>query len=272
MWKFNKENPLRVVTLFSGYDSQCLALQRTGVPYDLVAWSEIDPFAIQAHDALFPQFAGRNLGDVSKIEWGGVSDFDLMTYSSPCQDFSNAGMQRGGEEGSGTRSSLLWECKRAILAKHPKYLLMENVKNLVSEKFLPTFRKWLDFLTSEGYTNYAQVLNAKDYGVPQNRERVFVVSILGDEWYNFPKPFPLEKRLKDVLEEDVDEKYYLSDEKVMEFLCQLPDETLRQYDIEIPPEIRAKYPPAPMSEILPEEDEESEELDFEESFGFESEW
>ena len=126
--KYTKENPLRVFTAFSGYDSQCLALNRLGIDYDLVGWSEIDPAAIKAHDALFPQYADRNYGDISKIDWSQVPDFDLFTYSSPCTDFSNAGQQAGGEEGSGTRSSLLWECRKTILAKKPKYLMFENVK------------------------------------------------------------------------------------------------------------------------------------------------
>lgn len=210
---------LRVFTAFSGYDSQCLALDRLHrdfpqFDYELVGWSEIDKYAIQAHNALYPQWADRNFGDISKIDWSQVPDFDLFTYSSPCQDFSNAGQQKGGEEGSGTRSSLLWECRRAIIAKKPKYLLLENVAALVSKKFLPLFNKWQAELASYGYTNFAQVLNTKDYGVPQNRNRVFLVSILGDAWYDFPKPFKLEKRLKDVLEESVDEKYYLSDKAI----------------------------------------------------------
>lgn len=218
---------LRVFTAFSGYDSQCLALERLKknfpeFDYELVGWSEIDKYAIQAHNALFPQWADRNYGDISKIDWNEVPDFDLFTYSSPCQDFSNAGLQRGGEEGSGTRSSLLWECKRAIVAKRPKYLLLENVKALVSKKFLPLFGKWVSFLENYGYYCTHQVLNAKDYGVPQNRERVFLWSVRRDvldptPQYSFPKPFPLERRLKDVLEENVDEKYYLSDKTVASF-------------------------------------------------------
>jgi DNA (cytosine-5)-methyltransferase 1 len=215
---------VKVFTAFSGYDSQCLALERLKrdfptFDYELVGWSEIDKYAIQAHNALFPEWSDRNFGDISKIDWSQVPDFDLFTYSSPCQDFSNAGLQRGGEEGSGTRSSLLWECRRAIVAKRPKYLMLENVKALVSKKFLPLFNKWIKSLEDYGYYNTWQVLNAKDYGIPQNRERVFLVSIRRDlldpsPTYNFPKPFKLEKRLKDVLEEKVDEKYYLSDKLV----------------------------------------------------------
>lgn len=208
---------LKVFTAFSGYDSQCMALDKLGIDYELVGWSEIDKYAIQAHNAIYPQWADRNYGDISKINWEDVPDFDLFTYSSPCQDFSNAGLQRGGEEGSGTRSSLLWECRKAILAKKPKYLLMENVKALVSKKFLPLFNKWQAELASYGYSNFAQVLNAKNYGVPQNRERIFLISILGEAYYHFPQPFELEKRLKDVLEKEVDEKYYLSDATVKSF-------------------------------------------------------
>lgn len=169
---------LNVITLFSGYDSQCLALRRLGVDYDLIGWSEIDKYAIQAHNALFPQFADRNLGDITKIDWSVVKEpIDLMTYSSPCQDFSNAGLQRGGEEGSGTRSGLLWECEKAIKALRPKYLVFENVSALMSEKFMPTFLAWGRRLQGLGYENHWQLMNAKDYGVPQNRLRVFMVSV-----------------------------------------------------------------------------------------------
>lgn len=204
-------------TAFSGYDSQCLALNRANIDYELVGWSEIDKFAVKAHNALFPQWSDRNFGDISQIDWNQVPDFDLFTYSSPCQDFSNAGKMQGGEKGSGTRSSLLWECEKAIRAKMPKYLLMENVANLVSKKFIGTFQNWLNVLSELGYTNYWQVLNAKDYGVPQNRKRVFVVSILNSqEPYYFPEPFETDIRLKDILEGYVDEKYYLKNKSLQD--------------------------------------------------------
>ena len=224
MSKYNKENPLRVTTLFSGYDSQALALERLkesipGFDYELVNWCEIDKYAIQAHNALFPQWADRNLGDISKVDWKTASPCDLLTYSSPCQDFSNAGLQKGGEEGSGTRSSLLWECRKAIEELKPKYLLMENVKALVSKKFAPTFLAWVETLNKLGYTSYYRVVNATNCGVPQNRERIFVVSVLGDHKpFHFPMPIPLEKRLKDVLEPEVDDKYVLSDQAIEGFL------------------------------------------------------
>ncbi len=223
---YSKTNPLKVCTTFSGYDSQCMALDRLkewipGFDYELVAWSEIDPNAIKAHNLVYPQWADRNFGDITKIDWATVPDFDFFTFSSPCQDFSNAGLQRGGEEGSGTRSSLLWECEKAIMAKKPKYMFMENVKALVSKKFYEVFSKWCNRVESYGYKVYWQVLNAKDYGVPQNRERVFAFFVRNDmdRGYVFPSPFTLETRLKDVLEENVPEKYYLSEDSVKGFLA-----------------------------------------------------
>ena len=205
---------IKVVTLFSGYDSQCMALDRLhsnfgNFNYELIAWSEIDKYAIQAHNIIYPQYKDRNLGDVCNIDWAHISDFDLLTYSSPCQDFSQAGYQNGGSKGSGTRSSLLWECERAIKAKRPKYLLMENVSALVSKKFIKLFNKWQSTLESYGYTNYAKVLNAKDFGIPQNRERIFMVSVRNDieHSFYFPKPFRLKGRLKDILENNVEDKY-----------------------------------------------------------------
>ena len=212
---YTKDNPLKTFQAFAGYDSQLMALDRLkeafpDFEYECVGWSEIDKYAIQAHDAVYPQYADRNFGDISKIDWKKVPDFDFFTYSSPCQDFSNAGLQKGGEEGSGTRSSLLWECRKAILAKRPKYMMMENVKALVGKKFIRLFEKWESELESYGYQNYARVLNAKDYGVPQNRERIFLISILGGGEFEFPEKRRLDRRLKDVLEERVEERYYLS--------------------------------------------------------------
>lgn len=165
-----------------------MALRDIGANYECVGWSEIDRWAIKAHNAVFPELADRNYGDITKIDWNAVPDFDLFTYSFPCTDISSAGEQKGFEEDSGTRSSLLWECRRPIAAKRPKFLLMENVKALVSEKYRPLFLKWESWLRSLGYVNYTEILNAKDYGVPQNRERVFMLSILNGCWYEFPHP------------------------------------------------------------------------------------
>ena len=149
------------------------------------------------------------MGDISKIKVEDIPQHDLFTYSFPCTDVSNAGKQEGLIRGQ-TRSGLLYECEKIINHCRPKYLLMENVKNLVSKRFKPQFDEWLKYLEGLGYTNYWQVLNAKNYGVPQNRERVFVVSILGEHTpYEFPKPIPLNKCIADILEDQVDEKYYM---------------------------------------------------------------
>lgn len=199
---------LRVFEAFSGYGSQSMALKRLGVDYEVIGISEIDKYALQAYMAVHGETP--NYGDISKIDWTAVPDFDFLTYSFPCTDISSAGLQKGLEEGSGTRSSLLWECKKAIEAKKPKYLLMENVKALTYKKFKPYLDKWLDYLKDLGYTNFAKILNAKNYGVPQNRERIFVVSVLGEAEYSFPEGFELEKRLKDVFETKIEESFYLS--------------------------------------------------------------
>ena len=198
---------MRVLELFGGYGSQALALENLGIEFksDLC---DIDKYAEKAYNQIHGETF--NYGDICSIDETKLPYYDLITYSSPCQDFSQAGKQAGGEKGSGTRSSLLWECERIIRAVKPKYLLMENVKALTSKKFMPLFANWLRTLEELGYKNWWKVLNAKDYGVPQNRERVFVVSILGGGQYQFPEPIQLTKRLKDVLEQNVDEKYYIS--------------------------------------------------------------
>lgn len=197
---YTKENPLKVFTTFSGYDSQCLALRKAGIPFDLVGWSEIEKRAITAHNALFPEFKDRNYGDICKIDWGNIPDFDLFTYSSPCTSFSLAGKMLGGEEGSGTQSSLLWECKKAIEIKRPKYLMLENVEMLVSQKFIHTFKKWIAFLTSLGYTSYWKVLRGSEYGIPQDRSRIFVVSVMNPKKeFVFPKARALKSSVEDHL-------------------------------------------------------------------------
>ncbi|WOK52001.1 DNA (cytosine-5-)-methyltransferase [Streptococcus equi subsp. equi] len=209
---------LRVFEAFAGIGTQRMALRNLGIPHEVVAIAEIDKFAIKSYEAIHGPV--NNLGDISKINPDTIPDHDLFTYSFPCQDISVAGKQAGLDIDSGTRSGLLWECQKVIVAKKPKYLLMENVKNLVGKKHKPNFDKWLDWLESQGYTNDWQVLNAKDYGVPQNRECVFCVSILGEHKpYIFPEKQELTIRLKDILEDDVDEKYYLTTNKANELLA-----------------------------------------------------
>ena len=212
---------MRVLELFSGYGSQALALENLGIEFTSDI-SEIDKYAIKAYNQLHGET--HNWGDITKIDEKQLPYYDLITYSSPCQDFSVAGLGKGGDMGSGTRSSLLWECERIIRAVKPKYLLMENVKNLVGKKHKHNFIRWLRVLEMMGYQNFWKVLNAKDYGIPQNRERVFVVSILGMGQYLFPNPIKLEKRLKDVLEPEVDKKYYLS-ERYTKYILKQSQET-----------------------------------------------
>lgn len=204
---------IKVFEAFSGIGTQRMALRNLEIEHEVVAIAEIDKYALASYEAIHGDCP--NLGDISKIDLNDIPDHDLFTYSFPCQDISVAGKQKGFEKGGGTRSGLLWECEKVIRAKRPKYLLMENVKNLVSKKFKPGFEEWLRSLEEFGYTNYWQILNAKDYGIPQNRERVFCISILGEhETYIFPEKQELTIRLKDVLEDEVDEKYYLSEERV----------------------------------------------------------
>ena len=382
----NKEQfSINVFTAFSGYDSQCMALERLQetfpqFKYKLIGWSEIDEPAIASHNAVFPEASDKNYGDISKVDWNTVPDFDLFTYSSPCitadqkiltkdgykpiseiepgvevmtksgeyhkvvekfdngmhstcflharhlsepihctynhkfyallkgetepkfvqakdlttnhylgipkkhfkmkyvdydddtfemdgnvwfsftkiekgeienvynievdidhsyilqgcitsncQDFSRAGIQRGGEKGSGTRSSLLWECERTIREKRPAYCLLENVKALYSDKkFYPLLLRWKDTVNSYGYKSWIQVLNAKDYDVPQGRERVFMVSIREDILekdfngadYYFPAPMEPKREITDFLvsHDMIPEEYYLSEHKIPKFL------------------------------------------------------
>jgi len=206
---------IRVIELFSGIGSQTQALKNIGVEHEVVAVCEIDKYAHRSYEAIHGKTL--NLGDITKVEK--LPDCDLLTYSFPCTDLSLAGQQKGMERGSGTRSGLLWEVERLLKSSTPpKYLLMENVKPLVGEKFIGQFNEWQAFLWQMGYKNYWKVLNAKDYGIPQNRERVFMISIFGEhDGYSFPEPMKLEKRLKDVLEDEVDEKYYLSEKMIAGF-------------------------------------------------------
>lgn len=211
--------------LFSGIGAQVAAFKRLNIPYEVIGISEIDNYAIQSYEAINGQV--RNYGDITKVPY--LDYADLWTYSFPCQDLSFAGKQKGITES--TRSGLLLHVERLLeesvnRGNQPIYLLLENVKALVSKKFMPDFQRWLDKLEQLGYNNYWQVLNAKDYGIPQNRERVFVVSIRKDAdfiGYKFPEKIPLEKHLKDMLEPVVDEKYYLSEDKVEKLTSQIKE-------------------------------------------------
>ncbi len=219
---------VKVNELFSGIGAQHKALDKIGIDYEIVGISDIDKYANQSYAAMHgevPQY-----GDISKVER--LEYADLWTYSSPCQDFSVSGKQRGliDENGNKTRSGLLLEVQRLLkVAKKegtlPKYLLLENVKNLVGKKFKPDFDRWLQTLDELGYNTYWKVLNAKDYGVPQNRKRVFAVSIRRDlnQIFVFPEKEELKVFIADILESEVDEKYYITDEKAEKLLSTLSD-------------------------------------------------
>ena len=164
-------------------------------------------------------------------------EVDLFTYSSPCQDISQAGKQMGLQEGSDTRSALLWRVADAVEVLRPKYLLQENVAALVSQKFMPDFQKWLNKLSSLGYVSRWARLNAKNYGVPQNRDRVFCISMRQDVAfdYQFPEPFELTTRLEDVLEEEVSDRYFLKDDAVSKFLKTNDSDNALFIQFDLPP-------------------------------------
>ena len=209
----------KVLSLFSGIGAFEKALKNIGVDYDLVGYSEIDKYASKSYAAIHNVDESMNLGDITKINEKELpKDIDLITYGYPCQDISLAGKQKGlfNEDGSKTRSGLFFDALRIIEEIQPRVAIAENVKNLVGKKFKPQFDIILDSLDKAGYNNYWQVLNAKDYGIPQNRERVFIVSIRKDidNGFEFPKAVPLQLRLKDMLDDEVDEKYYLSKEQI----------------------------------------------------------
>ena len=211
---------IKVFEAFCGYGSQAMALERikndvVDFNYEVVGVSDIDKNALNAYAAIHGHCP--NFGDISSIDWKQVPDFDLFTYSFPCTSISSIGKRNGFTKGSGTASSLLWECQRAIETKKPKYLLMENVKSLVGKKYIEEFRQWISILESYGYKNYYKVLDAADYNTPQHRERVFMVSILDGE-YEFPEKLPLEKQVIDILDKEADESYFLKGNE-------LPDST-----------------------------------------------
>ena len=190
---------IKVIELFAGVGCQREALNRLDIEYEIVGISEIDKFAINVYEQLHGKT--RNFGDISKIDK--LPESDLWTYSFPCQDLSVIGLQKGIRKG--TRSGLLLEVERLLeVSPKPKYLLMENVKNLLSKKNKPEFEKWCKKLEELGYTNYYKIINSKDYGVPQNRERVFMVSILGEhDIYNFPRTKRLKIKFKDVVRDRI---------------------------------------------------------------------
>lgn len=247
---------MRVFEAFAGYGSQSLSLAKLGVPAKVVGISEISANAIMAYGVLRhtkEEYQGdipnktemrkelknigvstgnlnedklkqlyiynkliNNYGDISRLDPYVLPDMDYFTYSFPCQDISVAGKQEGLK---GNKSSLLYECRKIIEVKKPRYLLMENVKNLVGTKFKPDFDAWREYLSTLGYSNYYKTLNAKDYGIPQSRERVFMISVLGEHTpYTFPEPVELKFKFQDALEPNVDDSYYRKPSSLLRFL------------------------------------------------------
>lgn len=219
---------LKLLSLFTGIGAFEKALERLNIDYELVGFSEIDKFAIKSYCAIHNVTEDKNLGDVSKININNIPYFDIMTWGFPCQDISIAGRMAGIKEG--TRSGLYYEGYKILKEKKPKYSIIENVKNLTSKRFESEFTSILKDIEQLGYNNYWKVLNAKDFGIPQNRERVFIVSIRKDidnKKFKFPEPIPLNLKLKDILYDKVEEKYYLSD-KAIESLIRKNNRLIRE--------------------------------------------
>lgn len=206
---------MKDLSLFSGIGAFEKALDNLGVSYDLVGYCEIDKHASKSYAAIHGVDESMNLGDITKVDAKELpKGIDLVTYGFPCQDISIAGKQKGliDENGKQTRSGLFFEALRIIEETQPRVAIAENVKNLTGKRFAEQFKIVLDSLETAGYNNYWKVLNLKDFGIPQNRERVFIVSIRKDVdngTFKFPNGFPLELRLKDMLEDEADDKYFL---------------------------------------------------------------
>lgn len=205
---------LKVLSLFSGIGAPEKALERLNIDYELINYCEIDKYASKSYSIIHNVSEDLNLGDITKIDIDKLRDFDLLTHGSPCQSFSMLGKGEGGDEGSNTKSSLMWNTVKIIKHKKPKYVIWENVKGVLTKKHKHNFDKYIDSLNKLGYTSHYKILNAKDFGIPQNRDRIFVISILGEnDEFNFPTVIKLKKKLKDFLEDKVDDKYYLKKTK-----------------------------------------------------------
>lgn len=221
------EKPIRLIELFGGIGAQAKALERIGANFEHYRLVEFDKYPVKSYNAIHGTDFGTMDITQTKGEDLGIVDTDkftyLLTYSFPCQDLSVAGNMKGMTKGSGTRSGLLWEVERLLneVEELPQVLLMENVPQVHSKKNMDDFQRWIDFLQNKGYSCYWQDLNAKDFGVAQSRNRCFMVSILGDFYYEFPTGWKLDKKMKDYLEDKVDEKYYITSEKAKNLIDKL---------------------------------------------------
>lgn len=211
---------MKIGTLFSGIGAWEKALIDLKIDFDLKFFCEVDKYSVKSYCSIFNEDESKNLGDITKVDVDKVDNVDVIFYSPPCQAFSVAGNQKGFED---KRGVLFFDAFRIIKAKMPKIAIMENVKGLTGKKFKEEFAEMLRCLEEIGYTNSWKVLNSKNYGIPQNRERVFVVSILNRNEFEFPEGEELKLRLKDMLEDEVDEKYYVSEEKTRKFFESNPD-------------------------------------------------
>lgn len=220
---------IRLIELFAGYGSQAMALKRLGVPFEHHFVCEFDKYAVASYNAVHgTEFEVSDIRDIHAEDLR-ITDKDkynyLLTYSFPCTDLSVAGQMRGMSKGTGTRSGLLWEVERILKEcgdNLPQFLMMENVPLVHGAKNINDFNDWISFLDSIGYKSKWQDLNAKDYGVAQNRDRCFMVSWLESGFcYQFPQPVPLDKTMRDYLDEEVDEKYYLKSEKAQKLIDEL---------------------------------------------------
>lgn len=230
------DKPIRLIELFAGYGSQAMALRNLGADFEHYKVVEFDKYAIASYNAVhntdFPTIDICEVGGVD-LEITDTDQYEyIMTYSFPCTDISVAGQMQGFEKGSGTRSSLLWEVERILrelqeLNSLPQVLLMENVTAIHSQENKPHFQKWLDFLETLGYSSFVQDLNASDYGIAQNRDRTFVVSILGEWNYHFPIPIELTTCIEDYFEDLTDEQalqLVVKSDKALKLLKELDDE------------------------------------------------
>ena len=233
---------MKLLSLFSGIGAFEKALQNINMNYDLVNYCEIDKFAARAYSIIHGVDPSLNLGDITKVDEKALpKDIDLLTYGFPCQDISVCGTMRGLTDSAGnkTRSGLFFDALRIIKETQPKIAIAENVKNLTSKGMKGVLDTVLTGLSDAGYTNCFRVLNAMNYGLPQNRERVFIVSVRNDikKQVQFPPEVPLEHTMADYLEHDVDEKYFLSAEKTKyvirhhekhrQQICDLPGDVCR---------------------------------------------
>lgn len=219
--RFKIDKPIRLIELFAGIGSQAKALENLGANFEHYKVVEFDKYAVASYNAVhgtafetqdITQIHAENLEIVERERYTYI-----LTYSFPCQDLSIAGKRKGMAKDSGTRSGLLWEVERILDecgGELPQVLLMENVPQVIGKNNIDDFQQWVIKLEHLGYQNYCELLNAKDYGIPQNRERCFMVSLLGEYSYKFPQPQPLKLKLKDVLEKDVDEKYWLNSKQL----------------------------------------------------------